>query len=293
MFFSRVRVKPDIRELSNFHNLLRNNGYGTHQILFDLFPGSKDRILFREEIAAEQIPYHKGARGEPIYYVVSKVEPVKETQLLTAETKPYDPLLNPGDRLSFKLRANPVVARKKSEGAKSIRHDVVMNAQKCLLSELAGYAGVSDLGKKTDLKRQIISAWFASKNPEIGDKLRETIKANERYRELLDQKLPDEKLFDLALKAASDLALEAWLTRKGMTNGFMLVRDEKRELLRFQAAGYRWHALPRKGRTAGFSSVDFEGLIEVTDARLFVNALYQGIGPAKAFGCGLMLVRRV
>ena len=293
MFFSRVRVKPDIRELSNFHNLIRNNGYGTHQILFDLFPGLKDRILFREEIAGEQIPYHRGARGEPIYYVVSKIEPIKETQLLTAETKSYDPLLDTGDRLSFKLRANPVVARKKADGAKSIRHDVVMNAQKCLLCELAGYAGVSDLGKKTDLKRQIISAWLASKNPEIGDKLRETIKTNERYQDFLNQRLSDEKLFDLALSAASDLALEAWLTRKGVANGFRLIREEIRGLLRLQAEGYRWHALPQKGRTAGFSSVDFEGLIEVTDPGLFVNALYQGIGPAKAFGCGLMLIRRV
>jgi len=61
----------------------------------------------------------------------------------------------------------------------------------------------------------------------------------------------------------------------------------------FQAEGYRWHALPKKGRSAGFSSVDFDGEVEVTDQNLFVNALFAGIGPAKGFGCGLMLVRRV
>jgi CRISPR system Cascade subunit CasE len=39
--------------------------------------------------------------------------------------------------------------------------------------------------------------------------------------------------------------------------------------------------------------VDFEGTIEITDPGIFVEALFTGIGPAKAFGCGLMLVRRV
>ncbi|HOH80464.1 MAG TPA: type I-E CRISPR-associated protein Cas6/Cse3/CasE [Methanoregulaceae archaeon] len=293
MFFSRVRVKPNISELSNFHNLLRGNGYGTHQILFDLFPESQGRFLFREEIAGEQLPYHKGARGEPIYYVVSKDTPIKETPLLAAETKSYEPLLNAGDRLSFKLRANPVVARKVSENAKSVRHDVVMNAQQCLLYELARYAGVGDLGKKSDLKRQILANWLVSKNQKISEKIKQTINVNECYREFLDQRLPDEKLFELALKAVSASALEEWMTRKGVANGFKLVRDEKRGTLRFQAEGYRWHALPQKGRTAGFSCVDFEGLVEVTDPKLFVNSLFKGIGPAKGFGCGLMLVKRV
>jgi len=293
MYFSRVRVKPNICELSNFQNLLRGNGYGTHQILFDLFPGSRARILFREEIAGEQLTYHKGARGEPIYYVVSKDTPIKETPLLAAETKSYEPLLNTGDRLSFKLRANPVVARKESENAKSARHDVVMNAQQRFLQELAGYAGVSDLGKKSDLKRRIIADWLISKNPKVTEKLSQAIRVNERYQEFLDQSLSDEKLFDLSLKGATDFALETWLARKGMANGFTLLRDEKRNLLRFQAEGYRWHALPQKGRTAGFSSVDFEGVIEVIDPELFVNALYKGIGPSKGFGCGLMMVRRV
>ena len=63
--------------------------------------------------------------------------------------------------------------------------------------------------------------------------------------------------------------------------------------MKFQAEGYRWHALPKKGKTAGFSSVDFEGELEVTDAPKLVEVLFTGIGPAKAFGCGLMLVRRV
>ncbi|MFP4258599.1 MAG: type I-E CRISPR-associated protein Cas6/Cse3/CasE [Desulfovermiculus sp.] len=41
-----------------------------------------------------------------------------------------------------------------------------------------------------------------------------------------------------------------------------------------------------------FATLDFEGQITVQDPQAMLNTLYYGIGPAKAFGCGLMLVRR-
>ena len=37
----------------------------------------------------------------------------------------------------------------------------------------------------------------------------------------------------------------------------------------------------------------FEGVIRVDEPNLLLKALEDGIGPAKGFGCGLMLVRRV
>lgn len=40
-------------------------------------------------------------------------------------------------------------------------------------------------------------------------------------------------------------------------------------------------------------AVRFDGLLRITDADAFRETLTRGIGPAKAFGCGLMLVRRV
>lgn len=40
-----------------------------------------------------------------------------------------------------------------------------------------------------------------------------------------------------------------------------------------------------------FSTVDFSGERTVTDPGLFGTALPTGIGHAKAFGCGLLLVR--
>jgi len=294
MYFSRVRVKPEIRNLSHLHHILHNNGYSAHQILWDLFSDKKERsFLFREEIAGEQIPHYRGTRGEPIYYIVSKDEPIKVNPLFLTENKPYEPRLAVGDRLSFKLRANPTIARKEAGKKNSVRHDVVMDAQYQLLRELSRDAGVECVGEKSKLKEQILASWIATKNADIGAMLKLILEQNERYRELLKQELGPSKLFDLALKAVIDSALEKWLLDRGKAYGFTVVRDDKRDLLKFQAEGYRWHALPKKGRTAGFSSVDFQGELEVTNPGLFVEMLFNGIGPAKAFGCGLMLVRRI
>jgi CRISPR system Cascade subunit CasE len=40
-------------------------------------------------------------------------------------------------------------------------------------------------------------------------------------------------------------------------------------------------------------TVRYDGLLRITDPDAFRETLIRGIGPAKAFGCGLMLVKRV
>ncbi|MBF0559810.1 MAG: type I-E CRISPR-associated protein Cas6/Cse3/CasE [Nitrospirae bacterium] len=42
-----------------------------------------------------------------------------------------------------------------------------------------------------------------------------------------------------------------------------------------------------------FSTFDFRGVLTVKDSTLFLEALYKGIGSAKGFGCGMLLIRRV
>jgi CRISPR system Cascade subunit CasE len=42
-----------------------------------------------------------------------------------------------------------------------------------------------------------------------------------------------------------------------------------------------------------FSSVDYSGMAEVTDPDALRKTLFEGVGRSKAFGCGLLLVRRV
>jgi CRISPR system Cascade subunit CasE len=41
------------------------------------------------------------------------------------------------------------------------------------------------------------------------------------------------------------------------------------------------------------STLEYNGVLNVTDPDVFVDRLIKGIGHAKAFGCGLLLVRRV
>ena len=49
----------------------------------------------------------------------------------------------------------------------------------------------------------------------------------------------------------------------------------------------------RDRRPAGISLVDIEAVIKITDPAAFLTRLPLGFGSAKAFGCGLMLIRRV
>lgn len=80
----------------------------------------------------------------------------------------------------------------------------------------------------------------------------------------------------------------AWLARQGERHGF----DPDQE--RLAVDGYEQHKVPRAGRRAliRFSTLDFEGLLTVKEPEAFVARLLQGFGRARAFGCGLMLIRR-
>jgi len=99
----------------------------------------------------------------------------------------------------------------------------------------------------------------------------------QRYRQTTPDDMPSEA--ELAQEAG-----EEWLVRQGARHGF--------EVLAVRADNYRQSRLGGKGRGIRYSTLDFTGLLRVNQPDAFTNALYQGIGPAKAFGCGLLLVRR-
>ena len=77
-----------------------------------------------------------------------------------------------------------------------------------------------------------------------------------------------------------------WLMKKAQNNGFGLSEGEfdivETRLLRFLRA--------EKNKPVEINTAIFEGRLEVTDADLFSRALTQGIGRAKAYGCGLITV---
>jgi CRISPR system Cascade subunit CasE len=78
-----------------------------------------------------------------------------------------------------------------------------------------------------------------------------------------------------------------WLEERAERHGFAL------EAL--QVDDYRQHRLSKRGQDHAiqFSTLDYQGILRVLDVERFLAALANGIGPAKAFGCGLLLVRRV
>jgi len=86
----------------------------------------------------------------------------------------------------------------------------------------------------------------------------------------------------------------AWIKAREKEHGFFVGGDEEKPGVRADA--YRQHKLFRgKGaQPVTFSTLDYNGILTVTDPDTFVKeTLFSGIGPAKAFGCGLMLVRRI
>jgi CRISPR system Cascade subunit CasE len=90
--------------------------------------------------------------------------------------------------------------------------------------------------------------------------------------------------------ARPDAVLEAgraWLAKQGETYGFLPLGDTA-------VNGYDRLQIPRADRRpAVFGVLDISGVLEVRDPDLFLARLVLGFGRARAFGCGLMLIRRV
>lgn len=75
-----------------------------------------------------------------------------------------------------------------------------------------------------------------------------------------------------------------WLTRK---------LDDAAEILSPVARGHAPIHFRKGGRPGKVAQVTFEGLLRVRDSGSLLALLENGIGHAKAFGCGLLLVRPV
>ncbi|MDC2888526.1 type I-E CRISPR-associated protein Cas6/Cse3/CasE [Psychrosphaera algicola] len=49
----------------------------------------------------------------------------------------------------------------------------------------------------------------------------------------------------------------------------------------------------RTGHNVRFSSVDFQGILTITDPTVFLNQYARGFGRSKSMGCGLMMIRKI
>lgn len=241
MYFSVIT--PEERLLRQAAHELAQSSYAEHQWLWKFFPSSADQtrdfIFRRHEL--EQMPR---------FYVVSQRPPKAFSEAWQVQSRAYDPQLQVGQRLSFQLRANPVIT-KKNDAGKPQRHDVVMQAKKQLLAE----HGLSKEAKWAD--------W----NDEINKPL----------------------LYELVHKHCAE-----WLDGIAKRNGFEIaLSDEEEPQRKLQVDAYEQSKAGKRDHNIRFSAVDFSGELLVTNPELFQLALCNGLGHAKAFGCGLLLVRRL
>lgn len=87
-------------------------------------------------------------------------------------------------------------------------------------------------------------------------------------------------------RETADTAAREWLDAQGKRRGFAIEN--------LIVENYRLARLVRpNGKQASFGVVNLSGVLTVREPESFVGALVSGFGRSKAFGCGLMLVRRV
>lgn len=258
-YFSRVQLDLAGLDRTELHRLTSGDAYIDHAMVWRLFPGNAEArrdFVFRAE---------RDADGWPEYYVVSQREPQSAPGLLRVASKPFAPRLQQGDRLHFRLRANPTEVTAESMGAADLAR---YNAQRMA-------AGLKE--KPQRMRRRFHDVLMATKHrhPLAGDASAEARQAQ---------------------WSALDNAARAWLAERfgqvGVQPGESLNQLTEEAEPTFDWTGYAQHRLEHKGRRIQFSSVDYEGLVEVTDPGKLRSALVEGIGRAKAFGCGLLLVRR-
>jgi CRISPR system Cascade subunit CasE len=84
----------------------------------------------------------------------------------------------------------------------------------------------------------------------------------------------------------------AWLKAQGEKSGFSLPRDEQGNVLASATAYHVLDIARSKGAPLQFGVIDYVGTLTVEAPALFMTRVGHGFGRAKAFGCGLMLLRR-
>lgn len=247
MWLSRLELRGDAPERTAFWREVASPG-GAHQALWKVFSRAAEQ---RRDFLFRQDEGRAGGAGRVRFIVLSQHPPTRDGGgLWSVETKPFAPVLEPGDRLAFSLRASPTVkrpaGRESGEPApQGKRHDVVQDLR--LRSEGEG-----------------------------------------RPLELID---------------AMRVAGLRWLNAKAARAGFEVLAEveDENDGMSFAAEvrtpvrvdGYRRHRVHRTG--AGpirFSTLDFEGVLVVREPARFIEQVTTGFGPQKAFGCGLMLLRR-
>jgi len=82
----------------------------------------------------------------------------------------------------------------------------------------------------------------------------------------------------------SDQSQHEWLNRKAVLSGFNLLDVNIKRKYNM--------ASKKKGMLQSFSVAEIEGVVQVTDSEKFTYMLENGMGRARAYGCGLFQIMR-
>ena len=200
--------------------------------------------------------------GDGRFILLSARPPTDPHGLFHIDTKKFETKLAVGDRLSFVMRANPTVASKPALD----RADHGKSAD-----------GKRARGMRIDVVMRALHAVPRTQWDETTDR---AISGRAVEREGIVTEASREWLTTQAVKAGARLDASSF-----SASSYTQTPVDRRSSQQRRAAG-------SKGRPGGFSSVDMAGMLTVQDPTLFVDKLARGFGSAKAFGCGLMLIRR-
>jgi len=191
------------------------NPYQLHQALWRLFPGFEDadrEFLFR----VEQL--QKGIGAQVLMQSAMQPQSSEQSPAILAQRE-YVLNVQNGQRLRFRLRANPIKT-------------------------------IKDSSKGSVEKK--------------GKTFTKTVRVPLLHEE----------------------QQQAWLERK-------LQAFAQLETLIVQSEPVLYFRKAKEGRSGKIQTVMFDGVLTVTDSDIFNKQITQGIGPAKAFGCGLLSLARI
>lgn len=117
------------------------------------------------------------------------------------------------------------------------------------------------------------------------DRYRFSLRANPTVKRVIRDEQGERKKNGRRTGIYDPAQLREWLDRKAEDAGFRV------EALSFDPPVKE--VFRRHGRQGTHVRVDFRGLLEVTDRNRFRAAFRQGIGPARAFGFGMLLLQPV
>ncbi|MGH7073106.1 MAG: type I-E CRISPR-associated protein Cas6/Cse3/CasE, partial [Stellaceae bacterium] len=122
-----------------------------HALVWSLFADGRDRrrdFLWRQTRPGE-------------FLILAARPPTDPHDLFALEYKPFAPILYPGRRLGFDLRANPVVSVPENPGQRGKRRDIVTHA-------LAKFAPSERAAMRESRVHEVGAAWLAGKGATAG-----------------------------------------------------------------------------------------------------------------------------